>query len=207
MVLCHCPPEGWLLTPCTLGIHSARKCATLRRAVYVGVNFRGRSIPGVENKYSLVQLPEGSRLAMESGATGISLESRRWLAPMGRGYRQGRGRAIASGDPVGEEKSSSLVRCGLPGEYTFCRAARRYRDHCLRPGWLPVIKVSLASFEGAPEGWARVAALSTRCTWPWRYACNPPVRARGSPQPVVLPARPRSPHRAGDPLLGRRPPG
>jgi hypothetical protein len=54
LVHCHCPPDGWLLTPCTLGIHSARKCATLRRSVYVGVNYRGRSIPGVENKYSLV---------------------------------------------------------------------------------------------------------------------------------------------------------
>src|ERR1700730_13095305 len=23
LVLCHCPPHGWLLAPCTLGIHGA----------------------------------------------------------------------------------------------------------------------------------------------------------------------------------------
>src|SRR5712671_6940449 len=39
------------------------------------------------------------------------------------------------------------------------RNPRPYRDHCLRPGWLPVIKVNLASFEGAPEGLADWSVL------------------------------------------------
>ena len=42
------------VTAFALDIHGAtpfgRKCATLRRAVYVGVNFRDRGIPGVEDK-------------------------------------------------------------------------------------------------------------------------------------------------------------
>jgi hypothetical protein len=41
--------------------------------------------------------------------------------------------------------------------------------HCLRPGWLPVIKVNLASFEGAPEGLARVLRTASVaqpiCAW------------------------------------------
>jgi hypothetical protein len=110
--------------------------------------------------------------------------------------------------PIASGWSDCRVGLAPTGKRRLCTAHTRL-GHCLRPGWLPVIKVNLASFEGAPEGWARVAALSTRCTWPWRYACNAPVRARGSSQSVVLPApwRPRSTRRAGDPLLGRRPPG